>query len=91
MCRESCRIVLALDFWFCLRFLEFSRNRLAAHELPPGGTWGYTHFLGSRMNCLAAGQESPGAELLIVVFVCFDWFVSTGNVQTVLCVFMYLG
>ena len=35
-----------LNFCFILRFLDFSRNRLAAYELPPGGTCGYTQFSG---------------------------------------------
>jgi len=61
--------VVALKSWFCLRFLEFSRNRLAAH--------GVTHiFLGLRMNYLAVGQEPPGIELLLLFSFGFDWFVS---------------
>jgi len=42
----SCLDCERLNFRCYSRFLDFSRNRLAAHELPPGGTYGYTHIFG---------------------------------------------
>ncbi|QCE02993.1 disease resistance protein RPS2 [Vigna unguiculata] len=47
------------------------RNRLAAHELPPGGTCGCTQFLGFRIIRLATGREPPGSTVTVVIFLSF--------------------
>ena len=60
----------ALNLGYVCIFLEFSRNRLAAHELS-GGTCGCTQFLGFRMIRLAAGSDPPDAAVVVVISLSF--------------------
>jgi len=55
-------------FLFCSYFLDFSKNCLAAHELPPSGTCGCTQFSRLHMIRLAVGSDPPGAIFAVVVF-----------------------
>jgi len=51
----SCLNCERLNFQCYSRFLDFSRNRLAAHELSLGGTCGYTRVSGF-------ADEPPGSQ-----------------------------
>jgi len=46
-------------------------NRLAAHELPSGGTCDCTQFLDFRMIRLAVGSDPPGAAVAVVISLSF--------------------
>jgi len=60
-----------------LHFLDFSRNRLAAQGLPPGGTCVYVSFWVLFMNRRGAEGDPPGGVRWIASFtVIFDGFVA---------------
>jgi len=59
-----------------LRFLEFSRNHLATHKLPPGGICGYTLFSGFVDEPPGGWARTARRCTTVTVFFCFDWFVS---------------
>jgi len=53
--------------------MDFPKNRLAAHELPPGGTCVlHLVFLGFFMNRRAVEGDSPGGTSWIAQFSLFD-------------------
>jgi len=52
-------------------FSGFSKNRLAAHELPPGGTYSLHQVLDFFMSCQAAEGDSPGGTNWVAQFLLF--------------------
>jgi len=57
--------------WILFAFLDFSRNRLAAHELPPGDTCCRTQFLGLSMNRMVMWRYPPGDVNWFLQFIAF--------------------